>query len=136
MNIYKDVFEFIFIVAILLNTIFFILKILYIKKEKSESDLSLTTFLGFLAIQLTIALLAMLSQKSILMWAYILNLTACAAIVLLTLRYKKKQAPQSKKITAEDIIEQLPGHVDWKARNKRRETHERTNLHEQTQTCI
>lgn len=117
MTITRDVIEFIFSVALFLNAILFIPQALRILKEKSAKNVSLTTFLGFLLIQLAVILHAAITNDYLLMGGYILSVLACGSVVLLIIYYGKNKTSFANEITLEEIVAQLPEHVYWKDKN-------------------
>ncbi|OGT05938.1 MAG: hypothetical protein A2103_02690 [Gammaproteobacteria bacterium GWF2_41_13] len=115
MELMKELIEFVFSAALIINALLFIPQALRIFKEKSAADVSLLTFGGFLFIQLMIVLHGIINHDYLLIIGYLFSMVTCGAVVILTLMYKK-HAPDKPKteIDFKEILEQLPGHVYWK----------------------
>lgn len=104
--------EFMFAFALFINALLFIPQLRLIIKTKSSKDVSLITFFGFFAIQLTIVLHGVIHQDHLLIWGYLLSMILCGTLVVLIFYYRKNALPAS--IDFESIFEQLPGHIYWK----------------------
>ncbi|MBY0544004.1 MAG: PAS domain-containing protein [Gammaproteobacteria bacterium] len=120
----KEIIELVFSAALFLNALLFVPQAVRILIEKSAKGVSLTTFLGFLVIQMAIILHAISAHDSMLMIGYMLSLITCGSVVVLALFYRrydetKEDAPRLKQETAdhldflENVIAEMPGNVYW-----------------------
>ncbi len=116
MNLTKEIVQFVFSAALFINALLFIPQAIKIVKEKTTKDVSLTTFLGFLLIQLAIVFHGIIVQDYLLIFGYAASMITCGTVVALILFYGKKEAGNCE-ITAAEILERLPGHVYWKDKN-------------------
>jgi MtN3 and saliva related transmembrane protein len=89
MSILKDTIEFIFSIALFINALLFIPQAFRIIKERSAAGVSLVTFGGFLLIQLTVVLHAIIEADELLLFGYLFSMLTCGAVVILTLIYRK-----------------------------------------------
>lgn len=113
MAIIRDVIEFVFSTALFINALLFIPQIIRIVKTKSAKNVSLTTFLGFLLIQIAIILHGIITHDVILIAGYLISVLACGTVVILIIIFDKKDKEEAY-ISAEEILEQLPEHIYWK----------------------
>lgn len=115
MNVVEKGIELIFSFALFINALLFIPQALKIIKDKTAANVSLTTFLGFLLIQLAVVLHGIINQDYILTAGYIFSILACGTVVFLILLYKKSHSIEA--VNLDEIISQIPGHVYWKDKN-------------------
>ena len=113
MQLTRDSIEFFFSAALFINALLFIPQIRRIIKEKSSSNVSLITFVGFLFMQFTIVLHGFIEHDTLLVIGYILSMMSCGTLVVLILMYRNKQTHISN-LSLDDVLEQLPGHIYWK----------------------
>jgi uncharacterized protein with PQ loop repeat len=78
-----------FSLALFINALLFIPQAIKIYKNKSSEGISLSTFAGFLLIQLATVLYGIIHQDWILAFGYLLSMATCGAVVILTLFYNR-----------------------------------------------
>lgn len=88
MEIIKNIVESFFSAALFINALLFIPQAIKIYREKNAKDISLLTFSGFLFIQLTIVLHALIKHDFTLFYGYIFSMITCGAVIALALIYK------------------------------------------------
>jgi PAS domain S-box-containing protein len=109
-----------FTVALVLNALLFIPQILKIVQTKSAKGISLTTFMGFLSLQLAIVLYSAVKHDYLLMLCYLLNTLSCGTLVALAFFYTyvggkpTEDKGEDDVLSVKDILEQLPAYVYWK----------------------
>ncbi len=114
MEIIKDLIELAFSAALFFNALIFVPQIIRIAREKSAKGVSLLTFTGFLLVQFTIVLHAVITHDYILLGGYVLSMLTCGSVILLILRYRKRKTSLLEDMPLEEIIAQIPGHIYWK----------------------
>lgn len=118
MNIVRNIIEFVFSGALFFNALLFIPQFIRIFKEKSAKAISLTTFIGFLLIQIAVILHGIITSDYILIVGYFFSLVTCGSVVFLAIIYRKnKPSIETTDISFEEILTQLPGHIYWKDKN-------------------
>ncbi len=90
MAIFKDIAEAIFGVALFINALLFIPQAFRIVKEKTARGVSITTFVGFLLIQLATVVHGILANDIILVIGYVLSMLTCGTVIILVLAYRRK----------------------------------------------
>lgn len=116
MVVIKTTIEFVFSMALFLNAILFIPQAVRIFKEKTAAGISFITFLGFLVIQFSIILHAIIVRDSLLLFGYFFSFLTCGVVVFLILFYRKHDLLNDR-FPLEKIIAQFPGHIYWKNRD-------------------
>lgn len=87
---FKEIIDVIFGVGLFLNAMLFVPQAIRIFSKKESRDLSLTTFLGFCAIQLIAILYGYLHKDWILSFGYLLSLFTCGTTTFLIILYRSK----------------------------------------------
>lgn len=106
--------EFVFGAALFINAILFIPQIIQLLKSKTAKGISLTTFLGFLLIQIAVILHGIVNQDYVLIFGYLFSTLTCGTVVGLIFFYKAANGKLAdENIELEEILKQLPGHVYW-----------------------
>lgn len=128
--------QIIFYLAILINAAIFIPQIMQLLKNKDARNVSVTTFFGFLLLQLIIVFHGISIGDVVIITGYLLSTIACAIVVVLTLFYKLKrsralrlnqeiivpegpcyQETLERLDLLENIIAIMPGHVYWMSKD-------------------
>ena len=102
------------IFALLLNAYLFIPQAYKIWKNKTANNVSIITFIGFLLTQLPLVIHGFYVHDLILAFGYLLSMITCSLVVLMIFIYRK-----SSSLSAQDILNQLPGNIYWKDRSGR-----------------
>ena len=117
MDIVKDVISVLFSIALFINAILFIPQAIRIFKEKSARSISLSTFSGFLLIQLMAVSYGITQHDQVLIYGYLISMVTCGSVVMLTLFYNNNKTEPEEVIdkinTLEQIISLMPAHVYW-----------------------
>lgn len=120
-DILKEVISAIFSIALFINAMLFVPQAIKIFKEKSAKSISLSTFFGFLLIQLAAVLYGIMQHDQVLVYGYLISMLTCSAVILLTLRYKNNKTNADDILerldTLEQVIALMPGHVYWMDKN-------------------
>ncbi len=117
-NIFDKIIELIFSLALFMNAMLFIPQALRILRKKAAEEISLITFAGFLLMQLAAVFYGVIKHDLILIIGYALSMLTCGIVVVLAMVYNhRNKTNHQNKISLEEIIEQLPGHVYWKDRD-------------------
>lgn len=90
MNISKAIVDFIFSIGLFINGSLFAPQALKIFKLKSAKDLSLTTFVGFLATQLSAVFYGYIHKDLILLYGYLYAFIMCGIVTILIIIYRNK----------------------------------------------
>ncbi len=110
MELFKEIIEWLFGTALLINSILFIPQAIKIFKTKSTQGVSLITFLGFLLIQLAVLLHGVTHQDYMLTIGYLLSIITCSMVVILILYYQKS----GEQLNIQEVFAQLPAIIYWK----------------------
>ncbi len=89
-NFFIDIIEMMFGLGMFINAFLFLPQAFRIYKEKSAVGVSLSTFAGFLIIQLFIILHGIIHQDYPLILGFSLSMLTCGLVVAFTLFYKSK----------------------------------------------
>jgi len=87
---FEVIIETIFSISLFINAILFVPQIIQLYKIKNSKSFSLTTFVGFNLIQLSILLHAFLHKDYLLAIGTGLSLITCGIIVFMILFYRRK----------------------------------------------
>lgn len=123
MDILSKAVSTLFGLALFINALLFIPQALKIFREKKSNEISLSTFFGFLFIQLIAVCYGVIHNDYILAIGYLLSMITCGAVVIFTLMYKnQKNDLADEEInrqlnTLEHIIAIMPGNVYWINKN-------------------
>lgn len=101
--------------------LFFIPQAMKIFRTKAGENVNVPIFLGFLLIQCSLILQGIINQNYLLTLGYILYITVCGALIILSLIYKKYQLSyiSEENVSFKEILQQLPGHIYWKDKDGR-----------------
>lgn len=86
---FKDIIEFIFSSALFVNALLFIPQAVRIVKQKTAVGVSISTFLGFLLIQLATVFHGIINHDYLLIIGYLFSMVTCGSVVVLAFVYKR-----------------------------------------------
>ncbi len=112
----KEPIEFIFIIALFFNALFFIPQIFYIIKMKTAKGLSLITFIGLFLFQVVLFFyfFTIHDFNLVLASGFLASISVTGFITLLIWIYRYKKYFGIAGVSLEEIVAQLPGHIYWK----------------------
>lgn len=87
---FQRIIDIIFAAGLFINSMLFIPQAVRLFKQKISTDLSLTTFIGFCATQLSAIIYGYLHNDYILMFGYMLALLTCGLVTGLIIFYRFK----------------------------------------------
>ncbi|MCP4476376.1 MAG: hypothetical protein GY821_17810 [Gammaproteobacteria bacterium] len=87
----KHIVEFLFSIGLFINALLFVPQFLKIWRRKTANDISLTTFVGFWFIQLSIVAHGLIHHDLILSIGYLISMLTCGSVIVSAIYFRMKQ---------------------------------------------